>query len=531
MLRSLKTAALVGFLCLSSSAVLFDGPSVSALRGPEIEKPAAAQNNCPDAAESVLPLPSSFLPGGMNEFEKRLLQFLEQNGYEKWCRDMRVRDTGPYIANTYYGTHPAVRIYYSPKMMNWLIGDRSRSIPDGAMIIKEQYSPPAARYQDLSEAELIKEFAKSRDWTIMIKDSAGSKDGWYWGEFYPGMSFDNGAYPFNYPSAGFGQYCLRCHASADKELTFSSVNNINGESLTFRADNSWRDLAPGEKPFVYQHRRPARVTKAKAPEDTNYEFMDSFKSILRVPYNEVQPLPPETLDRVFATSKGPDQFLSSDQCMMCHSAATGPYGPLMFVQTAPPVNGVPSGINVSPYGEWRWSPMGLAGRDPIFYAQLESEIAIIKGEFKEPEPVIRALVNTCLSCHGGMGKRQFDIDRRDPQADFKLDFVKLTDPKNPDFKYGSLARDGISCTMCHHIAEDQYPPDRAPIEFFLENSTTGHFQMGKPDELFGPFEDNTIATLPMENALGIKPRYNPYIKSSRLCGSCHTINLPSIDNP
>ena len=27
-------------------------------------------------------------------------------------------------------------------------------------------------------------------------------------------------------------------------------------------------------------------------------------------------------------------------------------------------------VNVSPYGEWRWSPMGLAGRDPIFFAQL-----------------------------------------------------------------------------------------------------------------------------------------------------------------
>jgi mono/diheme cytochrome c family protein len=531
MLRSLKAATLVGFLCLSGTTVLIDGRRVSALGEPEIDKPAAAQNNCPDATDPALPLPSSFLPAGMTEFEKRLLQFLEQSGYAKWCRDTRVRDTGPYIENTYYGTHPAVRIYYSPKMMNWLGGDRSVSIPDGAMIIKEQYSPPAARYQDLSEAELAKEFAKSMDWTIMIKDSAGSKDGWYWGEFYPGMSFDRVSYPFNYPSAGYGQYCLRCHASADKELTFSSLNNINGESLTFRVDNSWRDLAPGEKPFVYQHRRPSRVVKAKAPEDTNSEFLESFKSILRVPFNEVQPLPPETLDRVFATSKGPEQFLSSDQCMMCHSAATGPYGPLMFVQTAPPVNGVPSGVNVSPYGEWRWSPMGLAGRDPIFYAQLESEIAIIKGEFKDPEPLISALVNTCLSCHGGMGKRQFDIDRKDPQADFKLDYVKLTDPNNPNFKYGSLARDGISCTMCHHIAEDQYPPGRAPIEYFLENSTTGQFQMSKPDELFGPFEDNTIATLPMENALGIKPRYNPYIKSSRLCGSCHTINLPSIDNP
>ena len=30
-------------------------------------------------------------------------------------------------------------------------------------------------------------------------------------------------------------------------------------------------------------------------------------------------------------------------------------------------------VNLSPYGTWRTSPMGLAGRDPIFFAQLASE--------------------------------------------------------------------------------------------------------------------------------------------------------------
>ena len=31
-------------------------------------------------------------------------------------------------------------------------------------------------------------------------------------------------------------------------------------------------------------------------------------------------------------------------------------------------------MNVSPFGEWRWSPMGLAGRDPIFYAQWTAKL-------------------------------------------------------------------------------------------------------------------------------------------------------------
>ncbi|MBI3652383.1 MAG: cytochrome P460 family protein [Acidobacteria bacterium] len=542
--KSLKLAAVFGFLILLLAFQFIRSRTVSATIEPlekllvEMPQPTAdvlAQSPCPEAKPSPLPLPSSLPPNQQGAvFEQQVFQYLDSGGYLSWCKDKWVRDTGPYLNNTYYGTHPAVRIYYSPEIIAWLTGDQSKPIPDGAMIIKEQYTPPAARYQEMTEAELAKAFAKSKDWTIMIKDAKGAKDGWYWGEFYTGMTYDNNAYPFNYPTAGFGEYCLRCHASADKELTFAALNNIQGfpgQPLTFRVDNSWRNLPPGLKPIDYTHRRPPQKPTPKPPVDANAEFLSIFKTISRVPYREVLKMPAETLDRVVAGQKGAEQFISSDQCQTCHSAATGPFGPTMFIQTGVPFGNIPAGINVSPYGEWRWSPMGLAGRDPIFYAQLDSEIAILKNEFKDPEPIIRATINTCMSCHGGMGKRQFDIDHNDPFADFKLDFVYLTDPNDKNFKYGALARDGISCTMCHHIKEDDYPPNQAPIAYFLENSTTGQFQMGKPDELYGPFEDKTITTLPMENSLGIKPKHSAYIKSSRLCGSCHSINLPNVDDP
>jgi hypothetical protein len=35
----------------------------------------------------------------------------------------------------------------------------------------------------------------------------------------------------------------------------------------------------------------------------------------------------------------------------------------------------------------------------------------------------------------------------------------------------------------------------------------------------------------MNNSLAIKPKHDSYIKSSRMCGNCHTINLPLMDNP
>jgi hypothetical protein len=42
----------------------------------------------------------------------------------------------------------------------------------------------------------------------------------------------------------------------------------------------------------------------------------------------------------------------------------------------------------------------------------------------------------------------------------------------------------------------------------------------------GPFDD--IAQYPMENALGITPKFDSVTASSKMCGNCHTINLPNI---
>jgi hypothetical protein len=265
----------------------------------------------------------------------------------------------------------------------------------------------------------------------------------------------------------------------------------------------------------------------KAPAPPSSDFVQVFNQITSPSYDAVQKLPSETYDRVVSSAHGPGQFLTSEQCMNCHSGLNGPFGPAMFLQTGLFANGAFPGYNISPYGEWRWSPMGLAGRDPVFYSQLESELAFAKTQPSDPGPTI---VNTCLSCHGVMGKRQFDLDRPNDK-DFKLDFVNLVDRSNSDFKYGSLARDGISCTVCHHIARDETPPYEAPLKYFLENSITGRFKVGASDQLYGPFKNETISTWPMKNGLGIKPQHNEYVRSSRLCGSCHTIRLPVLDSP
>lgn len=500
-------------------------------------------------------MPSTFLPERLPEFQKILSDFLQHGDYLKlgWSEDKGLRDTGPFIRNFPFGVHPTVKIYYSPEIMKWLVEGRTAAIPDGAMIIKEQYTAPAAQYQ-LRKPDPV------TDWTIMIKDAKGSKDGWYWAEIWKDQTIDNHNPPYSVPNSGFGLYCVRCHTSAEKEFTFVSLTNIKGfpgQPLSYFVDFSWAptptptpetalvgkppptagptpaEIHLGGKPMSH-HEVMALLAPAKERAKThatatpNPAFVKFFNSIPPQPLGDVKKIPAETYDHVVASSQGPQHFLTSDSCMGCHSAIY--YGNAMVYTGVKDAEGKAPLMNVSPYGEWRWSPMGLAGRDPIFYSQLDSELAYLKT-FKdkaEGEKLAREVVNTCFRCHGVMGKRQFDLDHG-PNANFDREFVYETKMTDPNFKYGALARDGVSCAACHHIVEDKTPKGVAPLTYFLEHSITGLFELGKADEMLGPFEDNVIVTDPMNNALGIKPKHDPYIKSSRMCGSCHTINLPVVD--
>jgi hypothetical protein len=95
---------------------------------------------CVTVQDHPLPLPSTVDPARFVDYEKLVLGFLQRGEYKAlhWCVDKGVRDTGPFVQGVYYGTHPAVRIFYSPGVMRWLLDGRRGTIPDGAMIIKEQ---------------------------------------------------------------------------------------------------------------------------------------------------------------------------------------------------------------------------------------------------------------------------------------------------------------------------------------------------------------------------------------------------------
>jgi hypothetical protein len=350
-----------------------------------------------------------------------------------------------------------VKVYYSPEVWKWMREGRKGSLPAGAVIVKEMYPPPAAEGSALD------------GWTTMVKDPEASRDGWYWSYHAPGQTPNK---PIDYPDSGFGLYCLRCHASAERESTFASMRNAGPDPLKFMVQVP--TMLPAA-PAPDLHARVANTTERAS---------GSAHPL---------PFPPETYDHVPQNPHGSAMFVTSDQCLGCHSASS-------INMALPPVN-------LSPYTEWRASLMGLAGRDPVFHAQLAWE--------KSRQTQHTSFFDqTCYRCHGVMGRRQIEIDSGKP---FEHSMIYAL-PGQPNAKYGALARDGVSCAACHHIS---------PEGLGAPSTYTGQFETGPAGELYGPYE--RVAVLPMQNALGVTPAFGAHIKSSALCGSCHTVVLPVFD--
>lgn len=620
--------------------------------------PLQRPGTCDEEAQSdPLPLPST-MP--LQDYEKQVLYPWLFNrsyaGLPGWKVDTEVRDTGPFIQGKYYGTHPAVRIHYSPEVVFWLEKGRptDEPLPNGSMIIKEMYPPPAAIYTEIKETPYFQEnpteyekllaTMNTKGWTVMIKDTCGkSNDGWLWAGPGPEGTSGNVDDYTHVLTSGFGLgTCIRCHASADSENTFASKKNFDPEDtpLQFRVDNSWRSRSqvssilpqlkgfPGlpvkeleqllaklilpaqQRPwadsniagldeFVHAHRPDSDSTVAslniKPTGPANQQFVEIFKDLTEVSSGtsrrDIASFPPEFADHVYPGTK-PQEYITSSNCYGCHGGLGGaPSGVSQFISTGPNYG---DGYNISPYGEWRWSPMGLAGRDPIFHSQIETEMIILldeNGQLDNGKPAVgevlttqQALVDTCLRCHGAMGVRQKGLDsasRNILNPEFDIDLFYIAAPltkaeeQNPpftpparqpfppqvlnyhDWEYGDLAREGISCAICHNIA----PPDKETADhwasmiradkpdwlgtadnvvwtdsffYFMGLNNTGLFERAPSNEFFGPFAD--VKQLPMQHALGITPKVappidgdtEPFTQDSAMCGTCHTINLPII---
>lgn len=515
-------------------------------------------------------------PGGfqLDVYENKLDTFLghycHRDPARGWARDKTVRDTGPFTATlvdgnwvgSEHGTHAPVVIWYSPEMLAWLEQYRSGTadpalvpppVPAGAVMIKEMYPAPAA---DCVGVDPMKLFPTSGA-AVMIRAPEVSFDGWFWGWYgfgaKSGWAPDWPAPPGNsIPDMGFAQYCMNCHASAKDNLTFASTANIEGHpgrptvflSQNFFVDDPATPASPTQHQAAAQadFGAPRLLVPFSTPDADIVKDLMVYAAGLP-PAANVQPMPSQTYDNTWVAAGGPtaaDSFLTSSQCIGCHDAgSTG----LQFDMTRPNPHGNTLS-NLSPYATWRSSPMGLAGRDPFFFAQLASETQTFHPDSADTVQTV------CLGCHGIAGERQFNIDTKSAGGQCStfersaLDTLPWEGPGHMA-KYAMLARDGVSCTACHRMALGDRVTDTLlaapqnacvaerqallnPDNSGFAKTFTGSFLVGPPDSLIGPFDKPQ--TTPMKQAMGITPEKHPTIAASEVCGSCHTVHLPVLQD-
>ncbi|MGA8640678.1 hypothetical protein [Candidatus Binatus sp.] len=458
-------------------------------------------------------LPSPSAP----DFTNRFNQFVMHLCYQKqnWKHDAN-RRTSQNIHDT------LVKIWYSPLLFKWMtVLNRQGPIPDGAIAIKEEYGDSTGPIQF---------------WSGMVHDSSLWWDGWYWSVV--GTETTGGApppapapattgcaeavFPTNGPTS---INCIGCHASAISPApgagTFSGPEFIDPMTSGGTAGSIPAD---GRLPAFATHSQ-AQANPEPASGFTGRLPSSIFANVRMPPAPTIPCMVPESLDQVTskpASKGGPSLFVTSNQCASCHDATNNAPMPTHMLFTPP---GSSATVNLSTAGEWRYSMMGLSGRDPIFFAQLDTESTIhskIKGQKNAPA----FIQDTCLSCHGVMGQRQFHLDKGNgPKTLFTRDQLQ-----SATSSYGALARDGVSCAVCHHMADDQGNLDDP--SFY-----TGRFPVGPADVLYGPYPsggsdekigDNVIP-VPMKNSVGIVPTFGDQVGQAALCASCHTIVLPVYD--
>ena len=272
-----------------------------------------------------------------------------------------------------------------------------------------------------------------------------------------------------------------------------------------------------------------------------------------------------------------DDFSTGEFCQACHDSALyvegGGLPEMMYVDEHEEWM-----ANWSQYGDWSTSIMRLATRDPIWQAQIETET----NTHKYADPAV--IQDICFSCHGEMGERQLKFDHGEDQT-FCTDMFYATLPgilpeenrgkpypytgdcdapilgksvkDHPEYyaKYGSLARDGVSCETCHRIgpkdgngnwngtdfdvfygAKNTYNVSERqtsnPIPLQHEFTATFQYDMNNimaPD----PLETLDVITMATDDNLALAHANDEsndvsYLKQSVLCGTCHLLIVPQI---
>jgi hypothetical protein len=187
-----------------------------------------------------------------------------------------------------------------------------------------------------------------------------------------------------------------------------------------------------------------------------------------------------------SVAEAKDLFEASEQCAFCHTSSSNA---LIDSQ----------GNDLSIYHDWGSTMMANSFRDPVFRAKLESE--------QKRNPHLSAEIeDKCLTCHTPMARAQYI---RDGGEHYTVE----------EAEQSSLASDGVGCTLCHQIQ---------PVNLGKQTSFSGHYSINDSREIYGPYKD--VFENPMLHHVSYRPVFGAQVHESALCGSCHTLFTPYLDN-
>lgn len=171
-------------------------------------------------------------------------------------------------------------------------------------------------------------------------------------------------------------------------------------------------------------------------------------------------------------------FAGSGECLQCHNSMVDA-----------------DGNNIGILDAWKSTMMGNAAKDPFWKAKVSFETIINPGLAEEIE-------STCTKCHA-------------PQGNFEAQHNGQAHYSMAEMNNDPLAKDGVSCTVCHQILEESH------------GNFSGNIQFNTEHKIYGPYSD--IFPNPMINTTGYTPTYSTHIKDSELCANCHTLLTPTVD--
>lgn len=180
-------------------------------------------------------------------------------------------------------------------------------------------------------------------------------------------------------------------------------------------------------------------------------------------------------------------YSGSGQCTTCHDGLqdTG-------------------GADISMVRDWSSSMMANSARDPYWQAK-------VAAEMKRNPSLQDELGDTCSRCHAPMAN---DAARKLGQLP-RLGAGGMLDAEHPLF---DQAMDGVSCTLCHQIADDGLlgTPEGTSGRFVVESVEN---PSNRP--AYGPYSDPAVVR--MQTQVRFRPEHGPHMSSSAVCAACHDL--------